>query len=141
MANPVDPSGLAAESNVFRYRPLRSVVLCCGAGTDESETRLAMAAAGAVGVSVLALAPGELRDRVDTLHADKVRFLGPVDDAIYLAAFDAGLWVDDIPVAADPRREILRWVREQAVSESRHRHGNVTGRRPGLAGWSPGDAG
>jgi hypothetical protein len=100
-----------------------------------------MAAADAVGVPVHALAPGDLRDRLNTLHADKVRFLGPVDAEVYLAAFDAGLWVDDIPVTADPGREVLRWVREQAVSESRHRHGNVTGRRPGLAGWSSGDAG
>ena len=140
MACPVDLSGLAAESNVFRYRPLRSVVLCCGPGAGESEARLAGAAAGAVGVSVQNLAPGDLRARVATLTADKVRLLGSVDDATRLAAFDAGLWVDDIPVAADAGREVLRWAREQAVSESRHRHGNVTGRRPGLAGWPPGGA-
>jgi hypothetical protein len=66
------------------------------------------------------------------LSLDKVRLLGAVDDATRLAAHDAGWWVDDIPVAADPGREILRWVREQAVSERLHRHGNITGRRRGL---------
>ncbi len=63
---------------------------------------------------------------------EKVRIIGTVGDATRLAAHDAGWWVDDIPVAADPRREILRWVREQAVSERLHRHGNITGRRRGL---------
>jgi hypothetical protein len=63
---------------------------------------------------------------------DKVRFLGGVAAATRLAAHDAGWWVDDIPAAAAPDREILRWVREQAVSERLHRHGNITGRRRGL---------
>jgi RHH-type proline utilization regulon transcriptional repressor/proline dehydrogenase/delta 1-pyrroline-5-carboxylate dehydrogenase len=63
---------------------------------------------------------------------DKLRIVGPVPQATLQAAHSAGLWVDTTPVAAAPERELLRWVREQAVSESRHRHGNVTGRRPGL---------
>ena len=42
-----------------------------------------------------------------------------------LADLDAGQWVDATPVVADPGRELLRWVREQAVSETLHRHGNL----------------
>ena len=71
---------------------------------------------------------GAFADAMDELRARGL--VRPV-----LAAIDAGLWVDDTPVAKDPRREMLRWAHEQAVSESRHRHGNVTPRRPGLAGW------
>jgi hypothetical protein len=48
------------------------------------------------------------------------------------------LWTDSTPVAADPARELLRWVREQAVAETRHRYGNVSSRRPGLAGLQAG---
>jgi RHH-type proline utilization regulon transcriptional repressor/proline dehydrogenase/delta 1-pyrroline-5-carboxylate dehydrogenase len=120
---PRDPTGLAAEANAFRYRPLRSVLLHRGAGVSDTELSCARAAAAAVGATVVeAPSPG----------LDKVRFLGAVEDATRLAAHDAGWWVDDLPVAADPPREILRWVREQAVSERLHRHGNVTGRRRGL---------
>jgi RHH-type proline utilization regulon transcriptional repressor/proline dehydrogenase/delta 1-pyrroline-5-carboxylate dehydrogenase len=123
MGVPQDPTGLAAEANAFRYRPLGSVLLAVGPGVSASEVACARAAAAAVGVQVVETPrPG----------LDKVRFLGPVDDPTRLAAHDAGRWVDDIPVAADPRREVLRWVREQAVSERLHRHGNVTGRRRGL---------
>jgi RHH-type proline utilization regulon transcriptional repressor/proline dehydrogenase/delta 1-pyrroline-5-carboxylate dehydrogenase len=63
---------------------------------------------------------------------DKVRLLGQVDESVRLEVLDSGWWVDDTPVASDPGREVLRWAREQAVSESLHRHGNVTGRRRGL---------
>jgi hypothetical protein len=63
---------------------------------------------------------------------DKVRVLGRIGDTALARLHDAGHWVDTTPVALDPRRELLRWVHEQAVSETRHRHGNVTRRRPGL---------
>jgi hypothetical protein len=62
---------------------------------------------------------------------DKVRLIGGAGDALRLAVHDAGLWLDDTAVVGHPVRETLRWVREQAVSETRHRHGNVTGRHPG----------
>ena len=138
MRIPLDETGLTAESNVFRYRPLSRVRIRRAEGTSDDELRVAQEAASAVGASV---------DVVDTLASggafgwggaagryDKVRFVGRLDPAAILAAMDAGLWVDTEPVAAEPARELLRWVREQAVSESRHRHGNVTARRPGLGG-------
>jgi RHH-type proline utilization regulon transcriptional repressor/proline dehydrogenase/delta 1-pyrroline-5-carboxylate dehydrogenase len=135
MRAPQDPTGLAAEANAFRYLPLQRVLLWRGPGVSEAAVACARAAATATGVELIeashlpgppdssgALGPG----------VDKVRLLGAVDDATRLAAHDAGWWVDDIPVAADPSRELLRWVREQAVSERLHRHGNITGRRRGL---------
>ncbi len=137
MREPVDETGLVSESNAFRYVPLRSVLLCAGGGAGEVSIELAVAAASACGVAVRVVRGGEMvpDEMAGTLSGaafDKVRFLGSVDESVRRAALDAGIWVDDIPVGADPRRELLRWVREQAVSETRHRHGNVTDRRPGL---------
>jgi RHH-type transcriptional regulator, proline utilization regulon repressor / proline dehydrogenase / delta 1-pyrroline-5-carboxylate dehydrogenase len=128
LARPRDFTGLAAESNVFRYRALGTVALRIGAGVPDAEVGRARMAADVIGVTIT---DGRWRS-AEPPAVDKVRFLGPVDDAERLAAIDAGLWVDDTPVAAEPERELLRWVREQAVSESRHRHGNITDRRPGL---------
>ncbi|HET6874342.1 MAG TPA: bifunctional proline dehydrogenase/L-glutamate gamma-semialdehyde dehydrogenase [Acidimicrobiales bacterium] len=122
LAKPADPSGLQAEANVLRYRPLRRVALCGGEG-EEGARR----AAAVVGADVSVVDDPAAADGVD-----KVRVLGPVDAARVEEARRKGIWVDAIPVVADARQELLRWVREQAVSESRHRHGNVTGRRPGL---------
>jgi len=141
MRRPVDFTGLVAESNAFRYVPLSRVLLCAGDGAGEVPVELAVelavAAASACGVAVRVargdeLAPDEMSQALLRGSVDKVRLLGAVDESVRRAALDAGLWVDDIPVAADPGRELLRWVREQAVSETRHRHGNVTNRRPGL---------
>ena len=123
MARPADESGLRAESNVFRYRPLARVAVHGSEGLDA-----ARAAAAAVGTEVVVV------DDPATVPpgTDKLRLLGRPGPDTLRAARGGGLWVDTTPVAADPARELLRWVREQAVSESRHRHGNVTGRRPGL---------
>jgi RHH-type proline utilization regulon transcriptional repressor/proline dehydrogenase/delta 1-pyrroline-5-carboxylate dehydrogenase len=124
-----DPSGLKSESNVFRYRPIGEVALWAGPGVDDTLVAAARAASAAVGNVVRVVGdPGERPS------AGKLRMLGEVTDADRIAASNAGLWVDDAPVAADPTVELLHWVREQVVSESRHRHGNVTGRRPGLLG-------
>ena len=120
LARPSDPTGLRAEANVFRYRPLRRVAVL-------GDPAAAHPPAAAVGAEVV-----PVREPQEAAGCDKLRILGPVDDRTLAAARDSGIWVDTTPVAASPGRELLRWVREQAVSESRHRHGNVTGRRPGL---------
>jgi RHH-type transcriptional regulator, proline utilization regulon repressor / proline dehydrogenase / delta 1-pyrroline-5-carboxylate dehydrogenase len=130
---PVDPTGLAAEANAFRYRPLRRVLLWRGDGVTDAEIACARAAAAAVGATVEVVDETDVARRTGEAGVDKLRCLGAGGDATRLAALDGGWWLDDIPVAIDAAREVLRWVREQAVSESLHRHGNVTGRRPGLS--------
>ena len=127
MRRPVDETGLAAESNAFRYRPLGRVQLCRGSGVSDDDVRRARAAAAVVGVDVV-----ESDDAGAGGDVDKIRMLGQVSPEFRAAAIESGVWTDDVPVAHEPSRELLRWVREQAVSESRHRHGNITGRRPGL---------
>ncbi|MHB1535694.1 MAG: proline dehydrogenase family protein [Acidimicrobiales bacterium] len=140
-----DPSGLAAEANVLRYVPLRRVLIRAGADVSGEELLMALAAAGAVGAQTVLSSP-VARDGLDavvedddTLAArlhdavgfDKLRLLGACEDKLRLAAHDAGLWVDDLPVVAQPTLEALRWLREQAISETLHRHGNLTGRHSG----------
>jgi RHH-type proline utilization regulon transcriptional repressor/proline dehydrogenase/delta 1-pyrroline-5-carboxylate dehydrogenase len=124
LARPADPSGLRAEANVFRYRPLGQVAVM---GEDPGSGPVVSAAAAAGGADVRWVSSPR-----QAAGADKLRLLGPLDETTLKAAHATGVWVDTVPVARDPGRELLRWVREQAVSESRHRHGNVTGRRPGL---------
>ncbi len=152
-----DPSGLRAESNVLRYLPLRRVLLRAGDPVPDDDLALALAAAGALGVEVTVSAPSPraldddptrvVVEDEETLAArllaaptgagpasgpDKVRFLDPPGDALRLAAIDSGAWVDDRPLVRHPEIEALRWVREQALSETRHRHGDITGRHKGL---------
>ncbi|HLH46201.1 MAG TPA: bifunctional proline dehydrogenase/L-glutamate gamma-semialdehyde dehydrogenase, partial [Acidimicrobiales bacterium] len=139
---PADPSGLASEANVLRYRPLGRVLVRVAADVPDAEVERARAAARAVGAvldvsSERTRAGAVVEEEAAVLQRirsggpgrwDKVRFLGPVGDELRLGAHDAGVWVDDAAVVADPRIEVLRWVREQAVSVTLHRHGNLTGR-------------
>jgi RHH-type proline utilization regulon transcriptional repressor/proline dehydrogenase/delta 1-pyrroline-5-carboxylate dehydrogenase len=109
-----DATGLRAERNVLRYQRRPEVVALVG-GTDE-ERQVARAAAAVAGV--------EVRDEVGP-GVGRVRLLAPVDEATLRSWLDAGLDVDPSPVVGHGRIELLRWVREQAVTETRHRLGNL----------------
>ncbi len=126
LGRPTDTAGLRAESNVLRYRPLRSVAVHGGSPDDR---RRAQAAAAALGVEVEFM---EMPSRATVGRFDKLRLLGGLSAEVLREAAGTGVWVDVRPIAAEPGRELLRWAHEQVVSESRHRHGDVTLRRPGL---------
>ena len=116
-----DPTGLRAEANVFRYRPLpslRLVVASDGAARDVLRVRLAAACAG---VPVSAIGP----DDVDPGPAERLRVVGTAPAALRRAAASAGASLVDAPVVADGRREMLTVLREQAISRTRHRFGHV----------------
>ena len=88
-----------------------------------------LAVAALVGSSVDRSEPaGETDDAfVERLGADppdRVRLLG-CDPHLRLRLLDAGHEVDVTPVAGDGDVELLRWCREQAVSRTMHRHGNL----------------
>jgi RHH-type proline utilization regulon transcriptional repressor/proline dehydrogenase/delta 1-pyrroline-5-carboxylate dehydrogenase len=128
MRQATDEIGLRAEGNAFLYRPIPTAALYAGPGVTEAEVESAVEAAAAVGTVLR-----RVSQPADGTGADKLRLLGEITDDQRLATIEAGVWTDDTPVAADTDREILRWVREQSVSESRHRHGSVTSRRPAVA--------
>ena len=110
-----DPSGLQCERNVLRYRPLRRVALVVGEGaTNVDAARLGAHAAGV-----------EIVEDANATNVDRVRALGRVDDDQLRTWRAAGLDVDVTPAVADAVIELRRWVREQAVSVTRHRHGRL----------------
>lgn len=128
-----DRTGLAAEANILRYIPLRSVT-----------ARVSPDAAGldvlrlAAQVSGVELTVSSSTDETDLDFArriaesgrrrerpDRVRLLGPLDDDARSVLHEADIAIDaDEPVAA-PMIELQRWVREQAISRTRHRHGRL----------------
>ncbi|MCK4176313.1 aldehyde dehydrogenase family protein [Aciditerrimonas ferrireducens] len=139
LRQPVELAGLAAESNVLRRLPLDRAVLVPGDGVDAATVALAEAAAGALGVHLQVLDQAAALGRVEL--GGKCRVLGEVPGAALLALLDAGAWLDTRPLAADPAVEVQRWVREQAVSETLHRHGDPSPRRPGLRAQAPAPVG
>jgi RHH-type proline utilization regulon transcriptional repressor/proline dehydrogenase/delta 1-pyrroline-5-carboxylate dehydrogenase len=134
-----DPSGLRAETNRFRLRALHRVVVRIGEEVDPAALRFALAVAQIVGVTVTVSARAPIEgydetatieddqhfiDRLSTVTADKVRLLaGP--GVVALAVIDSGLTLDPLEIVFDGELEVLRWTREQVISETRHRHGNL----------------
>jgi RHH-type transcriptional regulator, proline utilization regulon repressor / proline dehydrogenase / delta 1-pyrroline-5-carboxylate dehydrogenase len=139
-----DPAGLFCEANVFRYRPLGRLVMWIGADARQAAVLRAYTAASLAGCelelaidpaappdSTLAL-PGVVtrRESVADLVArlldqppDRVRVLGT--PAAELAVLNHVCFVDDAPTVADGLVEGLRWRREQSVSRTLHRFGNL----------------
>jgi RHH-type transcriptional regulator, proline utilization regulon repressor / proline dehydrogenase / delta 1-pyrroline-5-carboxylate dehydrogenase len=126
-----DPSGLAAESNVFRYVPYhRPVILRVGDGASDRDVERCQVAARVAGVTLVISrdSDADFVARLRKMRPGKVRILGRVDEAIYAACDEHGVPVDDAPVTSVGRIEMLHWVREQCVSQTQHRYGNVTRR-------------
>jgi RHH-type proline utilization regulon transcriptional repressor/proline dehydrogenase/delta 1-pyrroline-5-carboxylate dehydrogenase len=126
-----DPSQLRCESNVLRYRPCRGVVLRLEAEDDVTIAR-ATAAAKICGVPLhTSIASSEteteLAARLPSLakSAEFLRTLTPPGDPLLEAAYASGLnWIDG-PVLSCGRHELPRWLREQAVSTTKHRYGLI----------------
>jgi len=132
-----DPSALRCERNVFRYRPCRGVVLRV-AERDDAVEALACGAAKTCGVPLEISRASEESDsafaaRLPELakRAEFLRTMTPPSDEVLRAAYAGDLnWID-APVVAEGRVELTRWLREQSVSETRHRYGQI------LPGGSP----
>lgn len=131
-----DPSGLRSESNVFRYRPCRGVILRLPR-RDEAVIERAQLAASLSGAALLISLADEESDadfaaRLPALCArfEWMRTVEGASDEVLRAAHEAGFnWID-APISAHGRVELRFWLREQAVSQTRHRYGQVSEFQP-----------
>lgn len=148
-----DPSQILGERNLFRYRPLRGLLLRADKQTPPVALALALLAAATVRATVhLSVGPGmeswHWLERVEgfTLAeegesnlvaqlqvspppVDRLRALAPLETELRRALNNAGISVVEGTVLANGRLELGHYLREQAVSQTVHRYGNV------LAKW------
>jgi RHH-type proline utilization regulon transcriptional repressor/proline dehydrogenase/delta 1-pyrroline-5-carboxylate dehydrogenase len=147
-----DRSGLRAERNELRLRALRGCSLRFGAAPDAAALEVALGIAAELGVELDCSAddaygglPAGTTVESDATYLERLRarrlvrdgVLRPLDRVRLLAArpgvrlevLDAGFEVDVEPLSGIGEIELLRWAREQAVSETLHRHGNIRSRR------------
>jgi RHH-type proline utilization regulon transcriptional repressor/proline dehydrogenase/delta 1-pyrroline-5-carboxylate dehydrogenase len=125
----LDRSGLRAESNMLRYRPVSRVVVGIGRDTPVEDVSSLRAAAGVAGVAVdVADTDDDLRRQLAAPGVERVRLLAPCTDSVRAACHEADIAIDDTPVTHHGRVELPCWLREQAISHTLHRHGRVPGR-------------
>jgi len=114
-----DPSGLACERNILRFRPLPSVGLHIAPDADPAAVaiaRIAQRVAGAPPTMVVNPATGSV---------ERVRVIGSLSPDQLAECHLAGVEVDLTQPVTDPMVELRRWVREQSISWTRHRHGRL----------------
>jgi RHH-type proline utilization regulon transcriptional repressor/proline dehydrogenase/delta 1-pyrroline-5-carboxylate dehydrogenase len=128
---PEDHAGLFCEANIFRYRPVPAIGLI-GADVDPTAAQRCRNAAAVAGVPVIEHgSPLEVVRQTAAAGGPRVRVVGVDElDPALLAdlrseAQARELHLADDPVTADGRQELLHYLREQSVSRTLHRHGNV----------------
>lgn len=126
-----DPSQLVCETNVFRYRPLEQIAVRIGPDADKFEAQRVRSAIERCGVSVAAWSEAadedasSFADRLSDLGVTRVRVVGSTEDELLNAAALADVHVADNPVVSDGRIELQHYLREQSISRTRHRFGNL----------------
>lgn len=142
-----DPTGLLVERNDFRYRRLPGgVAVRFGPATRARDRELVTLAARTTGCR---LVRSDATDESDTEFAARLAGLG-VDryraigfgrgdrgpGEVLVACHRLGIAVDDSAPVGSAEIELPRWLREQAVSVTTHRHGRID--RRATAGTSVG---
>ncbi len=125
-----DPSGLFCESNVLRYRPLLRMALRTETDAAPRDIERVRAAAGRCNVPLIEShaaheTSAEFAARRRFRAVQRVRVVGTCSDELRAAANEARVHIADDPVTAEGRVELLHYLREQAVSRTTHRYGNV----------------
>jgi len=131
-----DPSDLKSESNVFRYRPCRGVILRLQT-RDEALIERAQLAGKLTSTALLISVAGEESDadfaaRLPELFGrfERVRVVERAPDEVLRAAHEAGFNCIEAPFSSHGRVELRFWLREQAIAQTRHRYGQISEFQP-----------
>ena len=134
-----DPTDLFCEANILRYRPLDRIGVRVGLDAAERDVALVQKAARICGVETnisYENADGEDSSWIDRMQAEgieRVRLINVgVTDEMGSRAIAAGIHLVDGPVTPAGRIELQTYVKEQALSITLHRFGNLVASQAGL---------
>lgn len=146
-----DPSQVLGEENIFRYRPC-PVLLRIGAEADDVAATLMLLATTAVfphskepitlsvhpalasewnwladeeNVLLLVQDEDDLAEHLQANLWERMRLIGNLDEETRRVANEVGTAVIDQTVLANGRLELRHYLREQAISHTTHRYGNL----------------
>ena len=131
-----DPTGLFCESNVHRYRPHPDLVVRIGPGATDAEVDRVLAAAARCRVEPRVSRAVEEDDAafaasLSAHRFGRIRGVGFLSDVVRRAAAAHEVDVVDEAVTTSGRLELRHYLREQAVSRTLHRFGNLVGANSG----------
>ena len=124
----VDATGLRSERNILRHHPLAGVVI--RGPREGSAYEVAHLAAEITNTPMLWSDPlteseDDLARRLPALGVERLRILTDVGPELVTAAHAAGVAVDRQPVTDVGVVELGRWMKEQSIAITRHRHGRL----------------
>ena len=121
-----DPTGLFCEANIFRYRPLSAIGVLASHGPEAVRIK---EAASVCGVAVVEPELGEsdldFVQRLLNKGVARIRVVASLSPEARTVANAGGMHIADSAVTASGRIELQHYVREQAISRTLHRFGNV----------------
>ncbi len=125
-----DETALACEANIFRYRPLKAIGVRVGQRASDDDIDLIQLAARVAGVAVHLSSESEEPSlefirRMSEWSIERIRGVGHLSDNVYAEAARAGIHLIDTPVTPAGRLELQHYLREQAMSVTLHRFGNL----------------
>lgn len=141
---------ILGESNHWTCLPIESVIIRPQATSSIMDVALACAAALTIGSRCTVSADGpwmrthRFLGELDQIAATAepigqlaaglqagtgLRVCGPVSESVRRAAIAVGIHCHDGPVSTHGRIELLNYIREQSVTVSYHRYGNLAGLR------------
>ncbi len=126
-----DDTHLFCEANIFRYRPLHKIGLYIGGDAPSQQVELVKRAAAVCGVEVVSVPEGDhdhgaWLEQLKRVGIDRVRVVGAeISDELAAAANRLHIRLANEPVTAAGRIELQHDVREQSMSVTLHRFGNL----------------
>ncbi len=126
-----DPTALFCERNAFRYLPVTGVAVRVQSDGTEVEVTRVLNAIGRCGVRVMISRADEEPASAfgDRLAVDgrieRIRVVGTPDDDLWRVSAETGIHVADGPVTSEGRLELAHYLKEQAISQTLHRYGNL----------------
>jgi RHH-type proline utilization regulon transcriptional repressor/proline dehydrogenase/delta 1-pyrroline-5-carboxylate dehydrogenase len=135
------------ESNIFRYRPVKGVLIraekaeellpalqaVLAGRTCHVPVQLTVSEALAglkeldqvEGLRVFVENEAQFVERIHTSYNDRVRLFSAPSTAVRQAAIERHVALIDEPMVSNGRLELRYYLREQAISETTHRYGNI----------------
>jgi RHH-type proline utilization regulon transcriptional repressor/proline dehydrogenase/delta 1-pyrroline-5-carboxylate dehydrogenase len=146
-AHPRDINNLYGEQNVFRYLPLRAMILRVRPGDSARDATRICIAARICGTPLDVSIEGSDRERLAGLESmcrvmfvesdsafagripsyERIRVCSPaIPDEYYRVAAAHDRYIATAPPVSDGRVELLHYIKEQSISYEYHRYGNIT---------------